>query len=102
MHCLHLMVRFLRFCVIFTSGTDTILNIGHQLIISGTKKSGGGQLQVSMNGIVSIIDLKSETNEPCSVLFNQTFPEGYYLVNMTILPTTAPSLPAEVKLTGIS
>ena len=89
-------------CAIHGSGTDLILNIGHQLVISGVRGPNGGRLKISMNDIVSIVYLKSEANEPCAVLFNQTFPEGYYLVNMTLLPTTTSFPPLEIRLIDIS
>ena len=94
------MVRFLSLRNRY--GTDVILEIGHQLAISGVKRPNGGRLRIFTNDMVSIIDLRSESNETCAVLFNQTFPEGNYLVNMTLLPTTNPSLSSEVRLTDIS
>ena len=83
-------------------GTDIMLEIGHQLVISGVKRPNGGRLKIFTNDIVSIIDLRSKSNETCAVLFNQTFPEGNYLVNMTLLPTTDPFLSFEIRLTDIS
>ena len=77
-------------------------DVGYKLTISGVKSQNGGLLQISTNDIVSIVDLKSESNETCDILFSETFPKGYHRVNITLLPVTTPSMPTEVRLTDIS
>ncbi|KAK7688618.1 hypothetical protein QCA50_008156 [Cerrena zonata] len=85
-----------------TSGSyATFMFQGHLLTISGVKAPNSGQLRITVNDLSFRVDLNSGSDgETCSVLFNQTFPEDLYRVQMTLLAENTSS--PEVGFTDIS